>query len=137
TVQPAAELRVHLVSAGSAHREPLIVAVGPSGELSWTKDRPVAGIVPPVTQLALTTGLQDGVVLFLYDAPTHVVGARMWDGAGGLLADFHVLSADDCSHLSALYWPPHGWVVAASWEGATRAQLLKEDGSYGWSREGI
>ncbi len=127
--------RMVLVSSRD-ESDPLLVTLdGPT--LLWAKERPTAGMTPPAVNLAITTHPSGGAVLFAYDAPTKSVAARVWEGDGAPFADFQVMKVDACDDLSAARWPGRGWVVACAWLGGARAQLLREDGTISWRRDGV
>jgi hypothetical protein len=114
--------------------EPIVLAFDASGGLRWTKERPVAGILPPVGPIALGVGPSGRVSLAVCDPPTTRVALRLWDDDGTAFADFDAMDMDDCSAISVLYWPGRGWLVVATRAGATRAQLVSEVGSLAWGR---
>jgi hypothetical protein len=126
-----------MISGPADHLSPVLLVVDAKGNLLWSKDRPVAGVSPPVTAVTLAPGPQSGVAIFFFDAPTGVLASRMWDGDGGLLVDFSLLTIEACTALSAMYWPHRGWVVAASFSGGARAQLLTDNGVNSWSNDGL
>lgn len=113
--------------------KPLLLVRGAHGELLWQHDRPTGGLLRPVTELALASGPEGGVVLFSYDAPTQLVAARMWGASGALLADYEALRIAACDALSALYWHGRGWVVGCSTRDGARLSLLTEAGALGWN----
>ncbi len=122
---------------GEGGGPPMIVVVDAKGATLWTKENPIAGVVAKVTQLALAKGPMGGIALVLVSAPTRAVAARMWDGEGGIFADFHVLDSDACDALSVLYVPRRGWLVVATQLGIGRAQLLDEHGALAWGKFGV
>ncbi|MFO0762130.1 MAG: hypothetical protein U0359_37170 [Byssovorax sp.] len=128
--------RAVLLTSGPQDRRPIVLALDAAGKLLWTKARPLAGIRPGTSEMALTTGPNGQVVLIWFDQPTQVVAERIWDTNGGIFADFQLLTIERCTALSALYWPHHGWVIAAAAPLASaRIQLLDEAGGLGWGRE--
>lgn len=101
----------------------------------WSKDRPVAGILPPVGPSAIAAAPSGRVAIAVCDPPTSAVALRIWDDDGSPFADFQVLTVEKgCDALSLLFWPRHGFIVVASQVGATRAQLVNENGSPTWSQ---
>lgn len=110
-------------SAGS-----MLLALGPDHKLLWTRKRPLAGIVPGIRNVTLSRGPRGDVALFWYNEPSATVATRMWDVEGGLLMDAQVMETDGEKALSVLYWPGHGWVVAAARESSFVVQLLGENG---------
>ena len=128
--------RALLLAADGDDPKPIVLMVDERGGLVWKKDRPIAGIVPNVTQLAIASRPMGGAVLFLYDEPTHVIAARVWDAEGFPFADFQLFSIERCDALSAMRWPGRGWIAVASRPGGARAQLLRENGVVAWGEHG-
>ncbi len=131
----AAGRRMILVSSRD-ESDPMVLALE-GDRLLWSKERPTAGMIPPAVHLAITAHPSGGATFFAYDAPTKVVAARIWDPEGGPFADFQVMKVDACDDLSAAYWPTRGWVATCAWLGGARAQLLREDGTMAWRRDGV
>jgi len=112
---------------------PMLFVVDEHGALLWSKERPVAGIKPPVGPLAVAAGPHGRFAMAVCDPPTSTVALRLWDGDGSPFADFSVLDAKACDAISLLYWPQHGWLVALAAGAETRAQLVTETGGIAWS----
>lgn len=138
--------RALLVGDGDADPGPLVVVLERTGELAWHKERPLVGVLPRPTpagstdwamRSTLALGPRGGVALFWYDVPAGLVAARMWDGQGGIFADFSLLSMTSVEALTALRWPGHGWLVVAGRPGEVRAQRLGDDGRASWGANGI
>jgi hypothetical protein len=129
--------RAVLLYGRPKHRDPLILALDPQGALLWTKERPLAGIAPEVSEMVIAPGPEGEVALLWFDTPTRLVALRKWAADGSILADFELLDGGPCEALSAMYWPGRGWVVVASQDGAARAQLLDEGGQLAWGDRGL
>jgi hypothetical protein len=119
---------------GAAQERPMVLVVDEANALVWTKDRPAAGITPPVGQLAIAAAPRGRVMMAVCDPPTSVVALREWDTDGSPFADFHALDVEACEAVSLLYWPRHGWIVVAARADGLRAQLLQESGGLAWGR---
>jgi hypothetical protein len=115
--------------------DPFILVHDAAGQPLWIKERPLAGIVPGVTEMALVATAKGDVLLSWYDPPTKIVAARHWDARGSILVDFPLLHADSCAALSGIHWPRQGFVVAASTAGAARVQLLSDAGTLDFAGE--
>jgi hypothetical protein len=112
---------------------PMLFVVDEHGALLWSKERPVAGIKPPVGPLAVAAGPHGRFAMAVCDPPTSTVALRLWDGDGSPFADFSVLDAKACDAISLLYWPHHGWLVALAAGAETRVQLVTETGGLAWT----
>ncbi len=117
-----------------ADATPMVLLTSESGEPTWVKERPAAGILAPAGPFAIAAGPRGRVVLAAFDAPTSAVAVRVWDADGAPFADFNAMDADACDFVSMLWWPRVGWLVVAAKPGATRAQLLRESGQLAWHR---
>lgn len=126
-----------LLSDRNATRpDPFVLVLGPHHELLWARKRPLAGIVPGVGHVTLSTGPRGDVALFWFNGPSATVATRMWDVEGGLLMDSQVMETDACDALSVYYWPKHGWVVAAARQSSFLVQLLDENGGRDFGARG-
>lgn len=133
--RPEGRGRALLVTdVAKANSDPFAIAVDAAGTVKWTKERPAAGITPPIGPLAIAAGPAGRVALAVCDPPTTRVALRVWDEDGSPFADFDAMDMDDCTALSLLYWPRRGWVIVASRAGTTRAQLVSESGALAWRR---
>jgi hypothetical protein len=117
-----------------AEARPFVVVTDEAGAVLWSKERPNAGVLPPVTALAIAGGPSGRVALAMCDPPTKSVALRLWDEDGSPFADFQVLDVEACDGLSLMYWPHRGWIVVATAPDVTRARLVTESGSLGWGR---
>ncbi len=113
---------------------PMLFIVDDHGALLWSKERPVAGIKPPIGPLAVAAGPHGRFAMAVCDPPTSTVALRLWDADGSPFADFHVLDAKACDAISLLFWPQHGWLVALAAGAETRVQLVTETGGLAWSQ---
>ena len=98
----------------------------------WSRDRPVAGITPPVGAIALSSGPADRVSIAACDPPTGIIALRILDTDGAPFADFQAMTNETCDAVALSYWRKRGWLVAIARAGATRAQLVKENGGLAW-----
>lgn len=121
--------------AAAAPKKPLLWMLDAPSTIAWSKDRPIAGITPPVGPIAIAGGPSGRVALAACDPPTSWVALRLWDGDGAPFADFEVMQVERCEALSLFYWPKRGWVVAVARPGApSLAQLVTESGAMAWGR---
>jgi hypothetical protein len=127
--------RALLFQRGGKDHNPFILVHDAAGQPLWIKERPLAGIVPGVTEMVLVAAAKGDVVLSWYDAPTKIVAARHWDAHGSILVDFPLLHAGACAALAGIHWPRQGFVVAASTAGAARVQLLSDAGTLAFGGE--
>jgi hypothetical protein len=119
---------------GIAQSQPMVLVVDQAGVLQWTKEHPAGGIMPPVGQLAIASAPRGRVALVACDPPTSSVALREWDDDGTAFADFQAMDIEACEAVSVLFWPKHGWVIAASRQDGTRAQLVSSEGRLSWGR---
>jgi hypothetical protein len=112
---------------------PMLFVVDERGTLLWSKDRPAAGIKPPIGPLAISAGPHGRFALAVCDPPTSTVALRLWDDDGSPFADFQALEAKACDAISLLYWPSHGWLIAITAGSETRVQLVTDAGGLAWS----
>jgi len=116
--------------------DPFVMALD-RGQLVFSKERPVAGITPPVQHVTIAPGPERGLVIFAYVATLHLVAARMWADDGNPFAEIVVLESPACDALAAAYWPGNGWLVACSSKDGTRTQLLREGLTSAWGSAGL
>jgi hypothetical protein len=105
--------------------------------LLWTKQRPVAGILPPVRHLALAPGPAGGVVVFGWVQALGSVAARMWADDSNPFGDFEVFAPDGCDALSAGYEGGLGWVVVCVAPGGARGARMTDDITMPWGHRGV
>jgi hypothetical protein len=114
---------------------PIALVIREDGAVLWSKERPVAGIMPPAFPIAIAPAPLGRVALAACDPPTSAVALRLWDDDGSPFADFQALTdVDSCDALSLLYWPGHGWLIVTARPGATRARLVNENGAPVWGQ---
>lgn len=111
---------------------PMLFVVDERGALLWSKDRPAAGIKTPIGQLAIAAGPHGRFALAACDAPTSSVALRLWDDDGSPFADFQALETKACDAITLLYWPGHGWLLAAAAGPDLRVQLVTDSGGLVW-----
>lgn len=117
----------------TSEARPALFVLDDAGAAIWSKDRPFAGILPPVGPVAIAAAPKGRVALAACDPPTSLVALRILDHDGFPFADFQAMSSvDSCEALALLYWPEHGWILATAGPGVTRARLVDENGSGKW-----
>jgi hypothetical protein len=112
---------------------PMLFIVDEQGALVWSKERPAAGIKPPIGPIAIAAGPHGRFALGACDPPTSSVALRLWDDDGSPFADFQALESKACDALSLLYWPGHGWLIAVAAGSDMRVQLVSEGGALAWA----
>lgn len=128
--------RIVLLDRVRGESSPLLLLLD-GGAVAWTKDRPVGGVKPGVTELAIAPGPERRVALAWCNGSTSSVALRQWTDDGGAFADFEAMHFDDCDALSLLYWPRHGWLVAVAGPRALALGLVGESGEQRWGPEGV
>jgi hypothetical protein len=114
-----------------------IVLVVERDALLFAKERPTAGIAPPVRHATLAPAPERGVAVFAYVESMHIVAARMWADDSNPYADIEVFHPEACDALTVAYQAGMGWIVACASKTGTRAQRLRDDLTAGWGQEGI
>jgi hypothetical protein len=112
---------------------PLVFVVDARNAVLWSKERPVAGIKPPVGPAAIADGPEGRFAIAVCDPPTSSVALRLWDGDGSPFADFQALETKACDAITLLYWPTHGWLIVAAGASESRAQLVTDNGGLAWA----
>ncbi|MDI1476229.1 hypothetical protein [Polyangium sp. y55x31] len=126
-----------LLEDSSQPDKPLVLVVAADGTRAWTKEMPLAGIVPGVREMTMVRGPDSSVGVAFCDAKGELAALRAWTSEGGIFADYEVLEIPHCEAISALYWPGHGHVVVAAGEGEARASRIDERGMRAWGRSGL
>lgn len=104
-----------------------MVLVTEDDKLLWTKENPVAGIVPPVEHVTLTAHEALGVAIFAWNATTGVVVGRVWAEDSNAFGDFSILHLGSCSDVVAAYVPEQGIYVVAETPAGPVMQLMNEN----------
>jgi hypothetical protein len=111
---------------------PFVVVTDAEGKALWHKERPLAGTHERFRWLTITAGPEGSVLVFWWDVTSKAVAGRRWEFDGSVFADFHLLDAEDCSGVDALYAPGRGWIVTATSGGRAEAAALTETGFRGF-----
>ena len=122
---------------GPALDKPLVLVVGATNVLLWSKPKPLAGTHEQAREMTISRGPHGQVYLFLFDEPSKVLAGRAWTRDGGIFADFQVLTAEGCDATTVHYQPGLGWVTALVYEGRLFAQILGENGTLKWPGNGV
>jgi hypothetical protein len=128
--------RTALLVSRADESEPIVLVVD-RDRLLFAKDRPTAGITPPVLHAAIAPGPERGVAVFTWVESMHIVAARMWADDANPFAEVEVFHPEACDALSVAYQATVGWILACSSKTGTRVQRLREDLTAAWGREGI
>jgi hypothetical protein len=128
--------RVGVLVARADESDPVVLLLD-RDTLVFAKDRPTAGIAPPVVHATLAPAPERGVAVFAYVASMHIVAGRMWADDSNAYADIEVFHPDTCDALTVGYEAGMGWIVACASKTGTRAQRLRDDLTTGWGHEGI
>ncbi|TKC98639.1 hypothetical protein [Polyangium fumosum] len=126
-----------LIQDSSQPDKPLVLVVAADGTRAWTKEMPLAGVVPGVREMTVVRGPEASVGVAFCDAAGGLAALRAWTSEGGIFADYEVVEIPHCEAISALYWPGHGHVVVAAGEGEARASRIDERGMRAWGRSGL
>ena len=105
--------------------------------LVWSREQPLAGIVLPVEHPTLAAHLAGGTALAAWDPATKLVVGRVAGDEGNPFGDFEVMNLDACDGVTAGYWPGRGILIIASTKSGPRMQLMREDNTFAYAREGL
>jgi hypothetical protein len=128
--------RTALLVSRADESEPIVLVVD-RDRLLFAKERPTAGITPPVLHATIAPGPERGVAVFTWVESMHIVAARMWADDANPFAEVEVFHPEACDALSVAYEASVGWILACSSKTGTRVQRLREDLTGAWGREGI
>jgi hypothetical protein len=126
-----------LLQATSGEARPLAFLLDAAGSLVWTKDHPIGGVKPGVSEPSLAAGPDGHVCLAWCNASTDSVALRRWAEDGGAFADYDAFHVDACDALSVLYWPGRGWVLAVANRTGATLQLVTENAGHALGNDGI
>ncbi len=116
---------------------PLLIVEDRERRLLWERDKPTISMTPPVRDPVVVGRAQGGVAIFVYDVPAKVLAGRFLDADGTPFADLNVIASEDCQAVSAAHWPGRGIVGACVRSGGARLQLVRNDNTLAWPREGV
>jgi hypothetical protein len=128
--------RVAFLVSRADEKDPMVLVLD-RDQLLFAKERPTAGIAPPVGHATIAPGPERGVAVFAYVESMHIVAARMWADDANPYADIEVFHPEACDALSVAYEMSVGWIVACSSKTGTRVQRLRENLTGAWDKEGI
>jgi len=126
-----------LLQATRGEARPLVWLLDDHGDLVWTKEHPIGGVKPGVSEPTLAPGPDGHVCLAWCNGATESVALRRWAEDGGAFADYDALHVDGCDALSVLYWPGRGWVLAIATHGGATLERLDENGERAWGKDGV
>ena len=126
-----------LLAAPGPDPKPLVWLLDAHGELVWTKDHPIGGVKPGVSEATLTPGPDGHVCLAWCNASTDSVALRRWAEDGSAFADYDALHVDACDTLSVLYWPRRGWLLGIATAPGAIIELVNENGERAWGNDGV
>lgn len=136
--------RASLLGGGSAtlvrqagETFPLLVVEDRERRVLWDRDKPTISMTPPVRDPVVVGRAGGGVAIFVYDVPAKVLAGRFLDADGTPFADLNVIASEDCQSVSAAHWPGRGIVGACVRSGSARIQLVRNDNTLAWPREGV
>jgi hypothetical protein len=116
--------------------QPFVLVVD-RDRLLWSKQRPVAGVTPPVKHLALAPRPDGGVIVFGWVEALGLVMARMWADDSNPFGDFEIFAPAACDSLTAAYKAGFGWAVVCGAKDGARAAHMRENGTEALPRSGV
>jgi hypothetical protein len=126
-----------LLQAASGEARALAFVIDAAGAVAWTKEHPLGGVKPGVSEPSLAAGPDGHVCLAWCNASSDSVALRRWAEDGGAFADYDALHVDACNALSVLFWPGHGWLLAVAWHGGATLQLVTLNGGHAFGNDGM
>jgi hypothetical protein len=126
-----------LLSRTEGDARPFVFLFEDGGNVVWTKEHPIGGVKPGVSEPSLASGPDGHTCLAWCNASTDSVALRRWAEDGSAFADYDVLHVDACDALSIAYFPRHGWVIAVAGPGGATLELVSENGELVWGRDGV
>lgn len=116
---------------------PFVMVIDANGTRAWTKDMPLAGIVPGVRDIALVRGAESAVGIAFCDATGNRAALRMWNADGSINADFEVMDIPHCEMISAMFVPGVGHLIGSTGETTARIGRIAANGMRVWDSAGI
>jgi hypothetical protein len=116
---------------------PFVMVIDANGTRAWTKEMPLAGIVPGVRDVAIVRGLESSVGVAFCDSTGQRAGLRTWHNDGSINADFEVMEVPHCERISAVYIPGVGHIVASAGETTARVGMIADNGMRSWDSAGV
>ncbi len=133
---PADRMAIFL-SGKREHSKPYVMVIDANGTRAWTKEMPLAGIVPGVRDVAIVRGKESSVGIAFCDSTAKLAALRSWHHDGSINADFEIMDTADCAFISAAYVPRAGHLIAASGDKTAQIGMIAENGMRMWDRDGI
>jgi hypothetical protein len=128
--------RVGVLVSRADESDPIVLELD-RDQLVFAKERPTAGIAPPVVHATIAPAPERGIAVFAYVESMHIVAARMWADDSNPYADIDVYHPPACDALTVGYEPHLGWIVACASKTGTLAQRLEDDLTAAWGQEGL
>ena len=126
-----------LIPGKTDHSHPFVMVIDANGTRAWTKEMPLAGIVPGVHDIAIVRGPESSVGVAFCDSTGHRAALRTWLYDGTINADFEVMEVPHCDKISAVYIPNVGHIVASVGEATARIGMIAVNGMRAWDPAGI
>lgn len=116
---------------------PFVMVIDANGTRAWTKDMPLAGIVPGVRDIAVVRGAESAVGIAFCDSTGQRAALRMWNEDGSINADFEVMEVPHCDQISAIFVPGIGHVIGSTGETTARLGMIAANGMRAWDPTGV
>jgi hypothetical protein len=116
---------------------PFVMVIDANGTRAWTKEMPLAGIVPGVRDIALVRGTESAVGVAFCDSTGMRAALRMWNGDGSINADFEVMEVPHCDRINAVFIPGTGHIIGSVGETTARIGMIAANGMRVWDAAGL
>ncbi len=116
---------------------PFVMVIDANGTRAWTKEMPLAGIVPGVRDIAIVRGAESAVGIAFCDSTGNRAALRMWNADGSINADFEVMDIPHCELISAMFIPGMGHLIGSTGETTARIGMIAVNGMRVWDSAGI
>lgn len=116
---------------------PFVMVIDANGTRAWTKEMPLAGIVPGVRDVAIVRGTESAVGVAFCDSTGTRAALRMWNNDGSINADFEVMEVPHCDRIAAVFVPGVGHIVGSTGETTARIGMIAVNGMRVWDGAGV
>jgi len=133
---PASRMAIFLDGKNN-QASPFVMVIDANGTRAWTKEMPLAGIVPGVRDVAIVRGTESAVGVAFCDSTGMRAALRMWNNDGSINADFEVMEVPHCDRINAVFIPGTGHIIGSVGETTARIGMIAANGMRVWDPAGV